>query len=108
MTSGGRKRALAAAFSLAVLAGGAPAQTNRGGISGTVFDHTGAIIPGATVTVTNLGTNKEQELITSDTGTYALANLEPVTYRVAVKMPAPLYAMNCTEPSQRRTLSPAG
>jgi hypothetical protein len=30
----------------------AMAQTNRGGISGTVFDPTGAVVPNASVTIT--------------------------------------------------------
>ncbi len=63
------------------------AQTNRGGISGTVVDSTGAAIPGATVTITNLGTNHTLTLVTSDTGTYAATSLEPVIYSVAVELP---------------------
>ena len=34
------------------------AQSNKGGISGTVFDPTGAVVPGATVIITDLGTQK--------------------------------------------------
>ncbi len=80
-------RAIVSMFFLLVCAAVSVAQTNRGGIRGTVFDKTGAVLPGATVVITNIGTNKEQELITSETGTYALPNLEPVMYRVTVKMP---------------------
>jgi hypothetical protein len=61
------------------------AQTNKGGISGTVFDQTGAVIPGATVVVTNIGTNKEQRLTTSGEGTFSIPLLDPVEYRVAVE-----------------------
>lgn len=58
------------------------AQTYRGGISGTVFDSKGAVVPTATVTITNLGTNQRTQLKTSSTGTYAVNNLDPVTYRI--------------------------
>ena len=40
-------------------------QTNKGGISGAVTDAAGAIIPGATVTVTNVGTNNSTTVATS-------------------------------------------
>ncbi|HEY2933876.1 MAG TPA: carboxypeptidase regulatory-like domain-containing protein [Acidobacteriota bacterium] len=62
-------------------------QTNKGGISGTVTDASGAVIPGATVTITNLGTSQRLTLTTSDDGTYAAASLEPVTYRVTTELP---------------------
>jgi hypothetical protein len=60
-------------------------QTNKGGISGTVFDNTGALIPGATVTITNLGTNQTVKLTTSAVGSYAATSLEPVTYSITVE-----------------------
>ena len=61
-------------------------QTNRGGISGTVTDQNGAVVPGATVTLTNLGTNQNQTMTTSDSGSYAFNLLEPVYYSVQVEM----------------------
>ena len=64
----------------------ASAQTNRGAISGTVFDQTGGVLPGATVTVVDVGTNGERFTTTSATGVYAVANLEPVVYRVVVEL----------------------
>src|SRR6516164_4150440 len=60
-------------------------QTNRGGISGTVFDSNGAVVPAATVVITDLGTNQRFELKTSGTGAYSLSNLNPVRYRVEVE-----------------------
>lgn len=60
------------------------AQTNRGGVSGTVFDRTGAVLPGATVTITNIGTNQSQQLTTSEAGSYTATSLEPVAYRITV------------------------
>jgi len=61
-------------------------QTNKGGISGTVTDTTGAVIPAATVTVTNRGTNQKVKLATSEAGVYTATSLEPVTYSVTVEV----------------------
>jgi len=63
----------------------ATGQTNKGGISGTVADATGGVIPGATVTVTNLGTNQTVKLTTSAEGSYSATSLDPVTYRITVE-----------------------
>ena len=60
-------------------------QTNRGGISGTVVDSTGAVIAGATVTITNLGTNQASKLTTSESGSYSATSLDPVAYRITVE-----------------------
>ncbi len=60
------------------------AQTNRGGITGTVFDPTGAVIPGASVTITNLGTNQKFVEKTSTAGSYNLQSLDPVSYSIEV------------------------
>ena len=65
----------------------AAGQSNRGGISGTVTDATGAVVPGATVIITNLGTNQTIKLITSEAGAYSATSLEPVSYRVTVEAP---------------------
>jgi outer membrane receptor protein involved in Fe transport len=62
------------------------AQTNKGGISGTVQDPNGAAVPGATVTVTNLGTNQSTKATTSETGAFSVNSLEPVKYRIVVEM----------------------
>src|SRR5689334_5321350 len=62
------------------------AQTNRGGISGTVSDQSQAVISGATVVITNVGTNEKRKLITTQIGSYSAVDLEPVTYRVEVEL----------------------
>jgi carboxypeptidase family protein len=63
------------------------AQTNRGGITGTVFDKNGAVIPGASVRVTNVGTNRSQTITTSSDGAYTVPSLEPVVYRITAEAP---------------------
>lgn len=60
-------------------------QTNRGGISGTISDSTGAAIPGAKVTITNVGTERSVTLTTSDDGAFTANALEPVTYTITVE-----------------------
>src|SRR5579872_4597191 len=61
------------------------AQTNRGGITGTVTDPTASVVPGATVKITNLGTNEVRTLKTAENGTFSAQDLEPVTYRIEVE-----------------------
>src|SRR3982750_3362840 len=61
------------------------AQTNKGGISGTVFDPQGAVVPGAIVIITNAGTNNSIRLITSESGSFSAPILDPVMYSVSVE-----------------------
>jgi hypothetical protein len=68
-----------------LLAVAALGQTNRGGIAGTVLDQNGAAIPGATVTVTNIGTGQKQTLTTSEDGAFQVSSLDPVTYSIKVE-----------------------
>jgi hypothetical protein len=69
----------------ALCAIGAMAQsTTTGAISGTVTNPNKEVIAGATVTVKNLGTNKEATATTDDNGGFKVANLDPGTYSVTV------------------------
>lgn len=72
-------------FFILVLSVAAFSQTNRGGISGTITDSSGGAIPGAKVTITNIGTNQTITLTTSDEGFYSANSLEPVNYKVSVE-----------------------
>jgi hypothetical protein len=63
------------------------AQTNKGGISGTVVDPNGAAVPGATVIITNAGTGQKVTVTTSESGAFSVQSLDPVTYRVLVEAP---------------------
>src|SRR5262245_44953698 len=71
---------------LLVFASIATAQSNKGGINGTVFDESGGVLPGATVVITNIGTNESLELTTSAAGTFSAPLLDPVEYRVVTRL----------------------
>jgi hypothetical protein len=60
---------LALLFALFVLAASMrlPAQIQTGRIVGTVFDPNKAVVPGATITVTNKATNVQIKVSTNDT-----------------------------------------
>src|SRR5581483_8798649 len=78
-------RAIVVAFVLLAASLVAVAQTNKGGISGTVVDANGAGVPGATVTITNLGTGQKTTVTTGDSGAFNVPSLDPVTYSVLVE-----------------------
>lgn len=60
-------------------------QTVQGVITGTVTDPTGAVVPNATVTITNVGTNISQTTTTGSDGAYRFSLVPPGTYTVDVK-----------------------
>src|SRR5258705_4156137 len=60
-------------------------QTNFGRISGTVTDSSGAVVPSATVTVTNAATNAVRTTTTDEGGFYTVTNLPVGTYTVTVE-----------------------
>ncbi|MGA9668815.1 MAG: carboxypeptidase-like regulatory domain-containing protein, partial [Terracidiphilus sp.] len=64
---------------------GLRAQSTYGTLAGTVQDSTGAMVAGATVTLTNVGTSEKQVQTTGDTGLYAFVNLNPGQYKMAVE-----------------------
>ncbi len=60
-------------------------QTSEGRILGTVFDQTGAVVPGAKVTITNVATHVNRQAVTTSAGDYVAPNLEPGPYTVEVE-----------------------
>jgi outer membrane receptor protein involved in Fe transport len=54
-----------------------------GAISGVVADGTGAVVPGATVTIVNTGTNAKVVITTNAEGRYTAPQLTPGTYKVS-------------------------
>ncbi|HYM13345.1 MAG TPA: carboxypeptidase-like regulatory domain-containing protein, partial [Bryobacterales bacterium] len=65
--------------------GVAAAQTTTGSIVGTVTDNTGAVIPGASVTVTNTDTGAETKTSTDSSGNYVVTPLPVGHYSVTVE-----------------------
>src|SRR5687768_10430160 len=63
------------------------AQALYGSLVGNVVDETGAIVPGATVTITQRETNQTREQATPENGAYSFPNLAPGTYDVVVALP---------------------
>jgi Carboxypeptidase regulatory-like domain/TonB dependent receptor len=60
------------------------AQSFRGSIRGKVTDPSGSVVPGAKVNAKNLNTGINREALTTDEGTYVLAELPVGSYTVTV------------------------
>jgi hypothetical protein len=81
------KRILAVAALLALVTPAALwAQVDRATVTGTIKDTAGAVLPGATVSITNVATNVASQQQTTDTGTYLFVNLIPGKYQIAVEL----------------------
>jgi hypothetical protein len=59
------------------------AQTSLGQIAGTITDPSGAVVPGATVTITELGTQNVHKIVSDSSGFYVVTNLPIGDYSVA-------------------------
>jgi Carboxypeptidase regulatory-like domain len=87
-----RGRSLALSFTLflaalAVAVTPLRAQSTFGAILGTVHDSTGALIPGAEVTLLNTGTAAMRSVVADATGNFAFNNMEVGTYSLTVSSP---------------------
>jgi hypothetical protein len=72
---------LAIAITFAMTAFG---QSNTGSITGVVTDPNGAVVPNATVTVTNQGTNEKRTVQTGSDGRYDVPSLSTGIYTIEV------------------------
>jgi outer membrane receptor protein involved in Fe transport len=63
------------------------AQGERATISGTVTDPTGAVVPQATITVRNEGTNITNRTESNSTGLFVVAALPPGSYELTAEKP---------------------
>jgi hypothetical protein len=61
------------------------AQTSFGSLVGTVSDPSGAAIPGAAVTLTNIGTAERRSAASDASGNFNFVNLIPGDYRIEVR-----------------------
>ncbi len=61
------------------------AQTPTGAIEGTISDSSGAVIPGAQVTITEAATGRASVLTTNDLGRYSMRALLPGLYNLKVE-----------------------
>ena len=76
-------------------------QSSTGTIQGSVADAQGAVIPNASITITNLGTNRPITVTSNGEGLFSLPALDPGSYRVEVK------ETNFTTETQEVTLQTA-
>jgi len=67
-------------------ASSALAQVASGAITGIVKDQAGAVVPGATVTVTDIATNRQRVVASSGGGVYTAASLAPGSYRIDIAL----------------------
>ena len=68
-------------------AGGLSAQSFYGSLRGRVVDQSGSVIPGAMVALTDEGTGLQRSTVSSPSGEYAFASLNPATYVVSASSP---------------------
>ncbi len=84
--SGFQRIFLTLAFLLSLgIAGSLHAQTSLGQIAGNVTDSTGGTIPGATLTITDVGTQAVHTVTTDDSGFYVMTNLPIGAYTIEVQ-----------------------
>jgi Carboxypeptidase regulatory-like domain/TonB dependent receptor len=80
-------RCLSIVICLCAFALSAIAQTDRGTITGTVSDASGAVVPGVTVEAKNVGTGNVYQAGSSETGNFTLPQLPVGTYELSATLP---------------------
>jgi Carboxypeptidase regulatory-like domain len=68
-----------------LLCGTVRAQNSYGSSVGTITDNSGGVLPGATVTLTNIDTGDRRTATTNASGDYQFVNLPPGNYKVDVE-----------------------
>ena len=80
----GLVKSLVTVLVLGLWATAAHAQISQAALQGTIKDNSGAVIPGATVTLRNKGTAATRSTTTGPAGQYALQNVDPAEYSLTV------------------------
>jgi hypothetical protein len=78
-------RVVLASLSLLLLTMAAFAQSDRGAITGTVTDPSGAVVPNATVLAKNVASGTEYKTVTTETGSYTIASLPAGAYELTIE-----------------------
>jgi len=65
---------------------GSLAQTSLGGVKGLVTDSSGAVVPGAGLTLKNLDTNQTRTTVSNDVGLYAFPSVPAGNYTVTAEL----------------------
>src|SRR4051812_7911290 len=65
----------------------AVAQERFGEINGTATDPSGGVLPNATVTLTEVNTNRVQTTNSTSDGAFVFRSLDPGTYKIRVQAP---------------------
>jgi Carboxypeptidase regulatory-like domain len=76
--------ALLLAFSLGTALSLCAQSTNTGTVLGTITDPSGAVVPGASITLSQIGTSSVRTTVTNDAGKYFFANVDPGQYRITL------------------------
>jgi hypothetical protein len=71
-----------------MLVGAALGQTDQGRITGRVVDPNGAVVPGASVTIVNTGTNEKRTVTANDSGEYLVGPLKAAAYTIEAAAPS--------------------
>lgn len=74
-------------LALAMIAGSVFAQSGTTGINGTVVDQAAAVVPGATVTISNPATGLTRTTTTNANGRFNFTGIPPATYRLEIEAP---------------------
>src|SRR3989454_879895 len=80
------RKSILAFFTILMVSGTVPAQSDLGTISGFLRDPSGASIPNGVVTIKNQG-GIERQATTNEAGFYTITNIPPGLYTVSVEVP---------------------